>query len=257
MYPGCDIVDDISNSSPPYEGNDCFGHGTKVAGIIGGSSNGVAPGANLFSVRVLNCKNTGSWNTILAGLECILNKITQRQDRSAVVNMSIYGANKNRAIKSAIDKLIDMGVAVVSLSGNSDNDKSGNACKVAPASIPGVITVAGSTREDEAYNRTKMGRCVDLLAPAKDLISVSHSCRTCRATRLAGSSFAAPHVTGAIALLLEKCPKLPQWKIKYYLLTKMVLPHKLTTEAIIPKKYQYATPNLLIHTGPEMCSIEC
>lgn len=257
IYAGCDIVDETSSSATLYHGNDCFGHGTKVAGIIGGSLYGVAPSATIFSVRVLNCENVGSWNGILSGLECILEKVTQRPGRSAVVNMSIYGSGKNRAIKHAIETLINRGVTVVSLSGNSQTEKSGNACKLNPSSIPGVVTVAGSTREDEAYNRTRMGSCVDLMAPAKDIISVDHRCASCRAEGLAGASFAAPHVTGAVALLLEKCPHLPPWKVKHYLLTKMVLTDKLKTKRTIPKRFQNTTPNLLLHTGTDMCSIEC
>ena len=256
-FSGCDAIEQLANTTSTDNGRDCDRHGTSVGGIIGSTRMGVAPGANLLSVRVLNCDRRGSWNGILLGLECILNRVQQNKGRPAVINLSFTGTSKNLAVKRAIDKLVDNGVTVVGISGNSPSDRSGNACKVSPGSIPGVITVAGTTKSDQVYNQTLLGRCVDILAPAKDISSVGSNCRSCSVSRLRGSSFAAPHVTGAIALLLEKCPNLPPWKVRYYLQTKMAVPDVIKTRGLVPSKYRFTTPNLLIHTGPEMCTIEC
>ena len=257
VFSGCDSIDVMTNTSESAMGRDCNGHGTIVAGVIGSTTAGVAPGAHLLSVRVLGCDRTGSWNSILLGLECIINRVNKYKSRSAVVNLSVTGASKNRAIKRAIDKLIDSGVTIVGISGNSRTENSGNSCKTMPGSIPGVITVAGSTREDEIFNRTLLGRCVDILAPGKDITSICLNSINCTESKLHGSSFAGPHVTGAIALLLEKCPKLSPWKVRYYLQTKMAVPDMLHAKGIISTKYRGTTPNLLVHTGPEMCSIVC
>lgn len=255
-FSGCDSLDVISNTTFG-RGRDCDGHGTTVAGIIGSSTTGVATGATILSVRVLGCDKRGSWNSILLGLECILNRANRHGNRSAVVNLSVTGASKNRAIKRAIDKLIDSGISVVGISGNTPSGRLGNSCKTMPGSIPGVITVAGSTREDEIFNRTQLGRCVDIFAPGKNIQSTCIRWSNCTESELHGSSFAGPHVTGAIALLLEKCPKLPPWKVRYYIQTKMAVPHILHAKGIISKKYKVTTPNLLLYTGPEMCSIPC
>ena len=256
-FSGCDAIELSTNTTNTNNGRDCHGHGTWVGGIIGSSTMGVAPGANLLPVRVLDCEGSGSWNVVLLGLECVLNRVLQHRRRPAVVNLSITGASKSRAIKKAVDKLIDSGITVVGISGNSRTDRSGNGCKVTPGSIPGVITVAGTTKSDEVFNQTLLGRCVDILAPAKDIISTGMDCRSCRESGLHGSSFAAPHVTGAIALLLEKCPNLPPWKVRYYLQTKMAVPDVVKIKGLVSRKYKTTSPNLLIHTGPEMCTVEC
>ena len=94
----------------------CYGHGTNVAGTIGGTTLGVAPGVNIFSVRVLNCTIQSTWNIVLQGIECVLNHTKQRGNQPAVVNISIYGS-KHRAVKKAIDSLIKQGISVVGIAG--------------------------------------------------------------------------------------------------------------------------------------------
>lgn len=231
----------------------CFAHGTHIAGTIGGTSFGVAPGVNIFSVQILNCTNRGTWNTILQGIECVLNHTKHRGNQSAVVNMSIFGT-KHRAIKKGIDRLIKRGITVVGIVGNS-NTKPKDSCKTFPASVQGVIGVSASTRLDEAYRYSNAGVCVDLYAPGEGIISASHSCEFCRDTR-SGSSMAAPHVTGAIALLLERCPNLPPWKVHYHLLAHMTIPDKLNMRTI-PKRLRRSTPNLLLHVSDAMCTLKC
>ena len=96
--------------------NSCYGHGTHIAGTIGGRALGVAPGVNIFSVRVLNCTIQSTWNIILQGIECVLNHTKQRGNRPAVVNTAFYGS-KHRAVKKAIDSLIKQGITVVGIAG--------------------------------------------------------------------------------------------------------------------------------------------
>ena len=263
LYPGCDIIDD--NSDEQRRGQDCNGHGTSVASIIGGRDLGVAPGSTIFSIRVLACNRTGSSSSVVKGLECMLEHRSQRGGRPAVINLSLFG-RKAKMMKRAIDVVIESGLSVVALSGNVDTTSSDalpmwlvkDSCRVSPSSIHGVITVAGSTKTLEAYAGTKMGTCVDLFAPGKEVttaLNVGSFCPNC-VVKVSGSSFAAPHVAGAVALLLEKCPNLPPWRIKNLLLSKMTVANALSMSTI-RRRYRDITPNLLLQLTSKMCSIQC
>ena len=141
------------------------------------------------------------------------------------------------------------------ITGNNINNKPRDSCKFSPASIQGVITVSASTKSDEAYSYSNAGVCVDLFAPGKYISSASSSCEFCYDTR-SGSSMAAPHVSGAIALLLERCPNLPPWKVHYHLLSSMTLLDKLDLRPI-PRRLRASTPNLLLHVSNAMCTLDC
>ena len=251
LLPDCDIADLFYGEH--QNGSDCTGHGTHVAGTIGGKATGVAPGVNLFSVRIVNCQNQGSWNTVVQGLECAFQHISRR-NRPSIINMSIQG-DKSRILQRAVKKLLRHGRnVVVTISGNNVTS-SQDACSVSPASIAGVVSVAGSTVADKAFNLTNAGRCVDLLAPGKDILSASSTCNYCYATK-SGSSMAAPHVSGALALLQERCSGLPFWKARRHLLSDMVLVDALDMTPI-STRLRSQTPNLLLHVGERMCSLEC
>ena len=248
--PGCDPIDQIFNTS--RNGSDCTGHGTHVAGTVGGKTLGVASGVRLFSIRVLDCQNFGSINSLVLGAECVA-KSVERRKRPAVVNLSIYG-EKNLLVKRALDTLMRKGITVVSIAGNTKT-KPKNSCKFGPGSIQGIITASASTRTDEPFKFSNAGTCVDLYAPGALIPSASRTCRTCKLTRQ-GSSMAAPHVTGAIALLLEKCPRMRPWRVKHVLLSQMTKVNKLDFSRI-PRIYRAMTPNLLLHTSSLKCDIEC
>lgn len=252
QYPGCDIIDAIYGEN--RKGEDCIGHGTHVAGIVAGKTLGVAPGVRLFSVRVLDCNARGTWNTVLRGLECVFNR-TQHSNRSTIINMSIYG-DKNRSIKRAIQRLIKRGVVVVAIAGNAEpNKRLRDACKSSPSSVENVIVVSASTLLDEAFDRSNAGTCVDIYAPGKDVYSASSDCSFCQDKR-SGSSMAAPHVTGAIALLLERCPRIPQWKVRQHLFTHMSVIDRLNMTPI-PRRLRSPTPNRLLNLSERMCTLQC
>lgn len=249
LSPGCDPIDQIFATNK--SGLDCTGHGTHVAGTIGGKKYGVASGVTLFSVRVLNCDNTGTSNSVILGAECVM-KNAKKRKRPSIVNMSIYG-NKSLIVKRALDTLMRKGITVVSIAGNSDKPR--DSCKVAPGSIQGVITASASTRTDRPYMKSNAGKCVDLYAPGTSIQSASIYCDVCRSSRQ-GSSMAAPHVTGAIALLLEKCPTISPWRVRHLLLSQMVLANKLNFSKM-PKIFRAITPNLLLHTSSLKCDLQC
>lgn len=189
---------------------DCNGHGTHVAGTVGGSEWGVAKGATLHAVRVLNCEGAGSNSTVIGGLEWIANNVKH----PAVVNMSL-GGGASKAIDEAVENLIKKGITVVVAAGNDDKD----ACESSPARAKPAITVAASNNKDGRASFSNYGSCTDIFAPGKDITSAWMTSNSATKT-ISGTSMASPHVAGAVALLLEEDSKRKPADIEKLLLGK-------------------------------------
>ncbi|HVS30061.1 MAG TPA: S8 family peptidase [Thermoanaerobaculia bacterium] len=178
---------------------DCNGHGTHVAGIVAGSTYGVAKSAALVPVRVLDCDGSGSIETLLAGLDWVLQEHAL-SPRPAVVNLSL-GGEASSALDVAVNELVAAGLTTVVAAGNSNKD----ACKMSPARVPAALTVGATTEADQRAAYSNYGTCVDLFAPGSNILSAWHSSPT--ATAIAtGTSASAPFAAGVAALTLEKYP---------------------------------------------------
>ena len=194
----------LPDSSKPYHPAyvDCHGHGTHVAGTALGKTSGVARQATLHSVKVFGCEGSTPWSVILIGCEWIM----ANHKKPAVVNMS-FGGEKNEAVNTAVTNMIKAGIHTVNSAGNSNDD----ACKYSPASTPEAITVAATNPEDErvtpGFWGSNYGACVDLFAPGYSIVSASHKSNGSHAT-MSGTSMSAPHVTGAVALVLGRFPNM-------------------------------------------------
>ncbi len=209
---------------------DCNGHGTHVAGTVGGKEWGVAKASTLHAVRVLNCEGAGSNSTVIAGLDWI----AKNAKTPAVVNMSL-GGGASKAIDDAVEKLIKQGLTVVVAAGNEDKD----ACQSSPARAKPAITVAASDNRDARASFSNYGSCTDIFAPGKDITSAWMSGSSATKT-ISGTSMASPHVAGAVALLLEEDPKRKPAEIEKLLL-RMASPGKISDTK--------GTPNKLLYTG--------
>jgi subtilisin family serine protease len=176
---------------------DCAGHGTHVAGTIGGAAYGVARAVALVAVRTLDCEGSGETSGVIAGIDWVA-----RDHRSgpAVANLSLAG-EASESVDAAIRALIDDGVTVTVAAGNENE----NACASSPAREPAALTVAASGRDDRRASFSNRGSCVDLFAPGVDIVSDWHTGATAT-EELSGTSMAAPHVAGAAALLLGDDP---------------------------------------------------
>ncbi|WP_244502315.1 S8 family peptidase [Streptomyces oceani] len=188
---GYDFVDDDA------EAQDCNGHGTHVAGTVGGETYGMAKKADLVAVRVLNCENRGTTEDVLAGYDWV----AAHAVLPAVANVSIGGAATD-AKDAAVTGMVEAGVTVAVSAGNDDGD----ACQQSPARAPDVLTVAASTDTDARWSESNYGDCVDLFAPGADILSAGIDSDTASA-RKSGTSMATPHVTGAAALYLAGHPE--------------------------------------------------
>ncbi|MFJ8434039.1 S8 family peptidase [Kitasatospora sp. NPDC094019] len=223
---GVDLVGDGRN------GADCLGHGTHVAGTVGGKDTGVAKGVRLVSVRVTPCDNSIPTSSIISAADWI----TKNAVKPAVVNMSINGG-----VSSAEDKAIRAstasGVTWVVSSGNGNAD----ACKNSPGDIAEAVVVNNSTSDDQRRSDSNWGSCTDLFAPGTGIVSAWHTDDTATHS-LTGTSMAAPHVAGAAALYLSAHPRATPAQVQEALV------RAATTDRI--GKAGSNTPNRLLYVRP-------
>lgn len=179
--------------------SDCNGHGTHVAGLIGGAEYGVAKSVTLVPVRVLDCDGAGSISAVMAGLDWILRDRASATGR-AVANLSLGGA-ASVVMDKAVEALVNAGVVTVVAAGNEGRD----ACKYSPARVPVALTVGATNSADQQASFSNFGSCVDLFAPGVDILSASHASPTA-STLATGTSASAPLAAGVAALYLEKYP---------------------------------------------------
>ena len=177
-------------------GQDCNGHGTHVAGTIGGSTFGVAKSALLRGVRVLNCSGSGSNSGVIAGVDFV----RQNHIAPAVANMSL-GGGISSALDTAVNNLHNANVTIAVAAGNSN----ANACNSSPARAANAITVGSTTTTDARSSFSNFGTCLDIFAPGSGILSSTSSSDTSTAT-FSGTSMASPHVAGVAALYKQANP---------------------------------------------------
>ncbi|PWR09452.1 peptidase S8/S53 subtilisin kexin sedolisin [Micromonospora acroterricola] len=181
--------------------DDCNGHGTHVAGTVGGSAYGVAKGVQIVGVRVLNCQGSGTNAQVVAGIDWV----TANAVKPAVANMSL-GGGANSSIDTAVTNSINSGVTYAVAAGNGNTlGVRQNACNYSPARVASAITVGATQNNDAAASFSNFGTCVDILAPGVNITSAWYTGSSATNT-ISGTSMASPHVAGAAALTLSANP---------------------------------------------------
>jgi subtilisin family serine protease len=225
---GRDTVGDGQN------GNDCNGHGTHVAGTIGGTVYGVAKGVSIVAVRVLNCSGSGTWSGVIAGVDWVTQNHTSGR---AVANMSL-GGGASSAVDQAVRNSIADGVFYAVAAGNS----SAKACNYSPARTAEATTVGATTSSDALASYSNFGTCVDINAPGSSITSAWIGSNSATNT-ISGTSMASPHVAGAAALYLEDAAASPQ-QVRDALVQNGSAVVKLSKRAS-----RAGTTNRLLYTG--------
>ncbi|HEX2065103.1 MAG TPA: S8 family peptidase, partial [Acidimicrobiales bacterium] len=189
---GPDYVDNDGSA------DDCDGHGTHVAGTIGGSTYGVARGVRLVAVRVLDCAGKGTWSGVIAGIDWV----TAHHGASelAVANVSL-GGGAMTSVDAAVRGSIADGVSYAVSAGNSSQD----ACKFSPARVAEAMTIGATTKSDRRSTYSNYGSCLDWFAPGDGITSAGVAGDTATAT-MSGTSMATPHTAGVAALYLQANP---------------------------------------------------
>ncbi|MDX8275680.1 S8 family peptidase [Acinetobacter pittii] len=212
--------------------SDCHGHGTHVAGTVGGSTYGVAKNVSLVPIRILGCDGSGASSNVIAGLDWIL----KNGKKPAVVNMSL-GGEANASLDSAVENLFNNGYVMVVAAGNSNTD----ACSSSPARVSKAITVAATDSTDTRASYSNYGSCVDIFAPGSQINSSWIGSNT--ATKvLNGTSMATPHVAGVVAEMLQSTPTATPQTISTNLLNQ-------ASSNVV--KNPSGSPNRLLYKSPQ------
>jgi len=222
---GWDFVDGDSTA------NDCDGHGTHVAGTIGGTHYGVAKKVQLVAVRVLDCEGSGYLSDVIDGIDWV----TANAVKPAVANLSLGGA-RSTSLDAAVGRSIKAGITFVVAAGNEN----ANASTSSPAAVSAAITVGATDSRDRRASFSNYGSGLDLFAPGVDIRSSYPTSDTATATE-SGTSMAAPHVTGAAALVLDAAPGYTPAQVRDFLVARA------TTGKVADLK---GSPNRLLYVPP-------
>jgi subtilisin family serine protease len=180
--------------------DDCNGHGTHVAGTVGGNTYGVAKGVTLVGVRVLNCSGSGTWSGVIAGIDWVV--ADHAAGVPAVSNMSL-GGGANTSVDDAVRRMITDGVASALAAGNGNQGgRAQDACKYSPARVVEGMTIGATNQSDTKASWSNYGTCVDWFAPGVSITSSWHTSSTATNT-ISGTSMATPHTAGVAALYLQ------------------------------------------------------
>jgi subtilisin family serine protease/regulation of enolase protein 1 (concanavalin A-like superfamily) len=188
-----DVGNDDADPTRP-DGGDCHGHGTHVAGTIGGVDYGIAKQARLWGLRVLDCDGSAPWSAIIAAIDWV----TANHQAPAVANVSIQGGASD-AVDAAVRRSIAAGVTYAVAAGNFNEDNAATS----PGRTAEAITVGAAAATDARAAFSNFGPGLDLFAPGVGILSASHASDTA-AVYMSGTSMASPHVVGVAALYLQK-----------------------------------------------------
>jgi subtilisin family serine protease len=225
VAPGATVIADGFGSS------DCNGHGTHVAGTVGGVTFGVAKDVTLVPVRVLDCSGSGSLSGVIAGIDWLAGQTTLRP---AVANLSL-GSGKSTSVNAAVAGAVANGVTMVVAAGNNGAD----ACNYSPASEPSAVTVGATTSSDARASYSNFGACLDLFAPGSGIPSAWPSSPTAVNT-ISGTSMASPHVAGAAALALAARPGMRPAEVAQFLVASATLGKVTSAGRQSPNRLLYA-----------------
>ncbi|CAG8739463.1 7184_t:CDS:2 [Gigaspora margarita] len=179
------------------------GHGTFVAGIIGGKTYGVAKRVNLIAVKSLDDEGTGSVQSVLYGLQYVIQSHLAKGGKGkTIVNLSL-GSEYNRAVNLAVNELVKHGIIITVAAGNGYEGKGADACRVSPASARTAITVGSITPTDYISRFSNYDECVNIFAPGQGILSF-YPFPSNGSLIKSGTSFACPYVSGVISLILSE-----------------------------------------------------
>lgn len=215
---------------------DCHGHGTHVAGTVGGATYGVAKSVALVAVRVLDCGGSGSNSGVIAGVDWV----TANRVRPAVANMSL-GGGASTALDDAVRRSIAAGVTYGVAAGNGNwFGWAQNACNYSPARVGEAITVGATDKTDKKASWSNYGTCLDLFAPGVSITSSWYTSPTATNT-ISGTSMATPHVVGVAALYAQGNPTATPQQVRDALVAASTL-NKVTSPGS-------GSPNRLLFTS--------